>query len=168
MQLVEVSSSPFGDGARSAGDAIALLREHGVEVNLAGLRWFQNVDLIDKPAKEGRNAVYPRGLLDEVASLRVLQSLYGRSIEDLKELRRRRLTFTEVVQHLLRLERAQSDRTKTADVKMISPAWKCALDRLALVSELFERVFRGRVHPGRLVLVGHQPVVVSWGGRRRK
>lgn len=168
VQLVEVSSSPFENGARSARGAISLLQEHGVEVNLVSLRWFQNVGLINGPAKEGRNAVYPRGILDEVASLRVLQNLYGRSIEDLKVLRRRRITFTEVVQHLLRLERDQSDRVKTTDVTMISPGWERALERLELVNEFFERVMRGRVHPGNLVLKGRALAVVTLGVRRGK
>jgi len=45
--------------------------------------------------------IRPRAILDEVASLRVLQNLYGRTVEDLQALRRRGIPFTEVVQHLL-------------------------------------------------------------------
>lgn len=166
VQLVTVSSSPFESGARSATEACTLLEERGVAINLATLRWFQNVGLIDKPTKEGRNAIYPRAILDEVASVRVLQNLYGRIVEDLLELRRRGVTFTEVVQHLLRLQEAQSARGKAAKVKMLSPAWEEALDRLGLVSEFFERVLREGVHPGRLILKGSMPLTVGVPGRR--
>jgi hypothetical protein len=166
MELVTVSSSPFEDGARSASEACALLETHGVPMNLATLRWFQNVGLIDKPTKEGRTAVYPRAILDEVASLRVLQNLYGRTVEDLQALRRRGIPFTEIVKHLLRLQQARSARGKGPEVKMVSPVWTQALDRLGVVGEFFERVLHEGVHPGRLTLKGPVPVVIGIAGRR--
>ena len=101
-------SSPFEDGARSAEQACRRLQLYGVDVNLVTIRWFQNINLIDKPAKEGRNAVYSRAILDEVASIRMLQGLYGRSVDDLRVLRERRVAFTDTVQHVLRLESQDS------------------------------------------------------------
>ncbi len=166
--LQVVSESPFENGARSAGEACAVLEAQGVAMNLATLRWFQNVGLIDSPAKEGRCALYPRPVLDEVASLRVLQNLYGRSVEDLKELRRQEIPFTDTVKHLLRLEQGQFPPDDETDekMKMISPLWARSLDRLALVSEFFERVLSDGVHPGRLVLKGAGSVLLEFGRRR--
>lgn len=165
IRLEVVSESPFENGARSASEACAMLEAQGVPMNLVTLRWFQNVGLIGRPAKEGRNALYPRPVLDELASLRVLQNLYGRSVEDLKELRRRDVSFTDTVKHLLRLEERQFPPRDGTDEKMISPVWARSLDRLALVTEFFDRVLSDGVHPGRLVLKDAPSVLLEFGRR---
>ena len=139
--------SPFLNGARSATEALMRLQLEGVQVNLAGLRWFQNVRLIDKPGKDGRNAVYSQEMLDEIASMRALQILYGRSVDDLLRLRKRHIAFTETLRHLLRLE---ADVVREAAGEREEDAWRRTLVRLSLASEFFDRVLEAGVHPNQL------------------
>lgn len=154
LQAVDPNhASPFEEGARSAEQACRLLQLYGVDINLVTLRWFQNIGLIDKPAKEGRNAVYSRAVLDEVASIRMLQGLYGRSIDELRSLRERRVGFAATLKHLLRLESRIPRRG--AFMKGIEPfTWPHSIGRMGVVSEFFVRVVEDGVHPGRLV---HRP-----------
>lgn len=155
-----VTTSPFEGGARSAGEACDLLNEHGLALTLSGLRWFQNRGLIDKPGKEGRHAVYSRDTLNEVASLRILADLYGRSVQDLETLRARRISFTEVVQHLLRLESDLFSPRRNEMPKMVSPAWERALERRSFVAEFFTWVLDRRKHPAKLKVRGRPSLTV--------
>ena len=144
------SEAPFEGGARSASEACKRLRGYGVDVNLVTLRWFQNQGLIDKPHKEGRNAIYSRPTLEELTSIRILQTLYGRTVEDLKALRRRGIRFTETLDHLLRLERSMPLRGFPGEERE-SFTWPHAINRIAMTEEFFDCVLNKGTHPGRLI-----------------
>jgi hypothetical protein len=70
----------------------AVQKRTGQKMTLRTLQWYGTVGLIEKPAKKGRQASYPRHVLDELWGAKVLQIDYKLTVDGLLKLRKEKIS----------------------------------------------------------------------------